>query len=211
MVFIVFEGLDGSGKSSLLKLLEAELKNRQIDYVRTREPGGTPLGEEIRHLILRTSGTPPSAKTEALLYQASRSQHVDEVIFPALKRGAWVLCDRYTASSVAFQGSARGLGVAAIQELNTFATGGLNPNVTVLLDLPVEEAEFRRLKRANLTGEGPDRIENEEKSFHEKVRQSFLIQSQSSSAPWIVLDARDPIEQLWTTLRDKFVQLGFLN
>ena len=184
-----------------------ELKKRQIDYVRTREPGGTPLGEEIRHLILRTSEVAPTSKTEALLYQASRSQHVDQVILPALKRGAWVLCDRYTASSLAFQGAARGLGEAAIEVLNEFSTSGLRPDVTVLLDLRVEAAETRRQKRGVLTGEGPDRIEREAKSFHEKVRDSFLSQSKASDEAWIVLDAQKPIEELWKILRQKLLQL----
>lgn len=209
MIFIVFEGLDGSGKSSLLARLEEELTTRGTNFIRTREPGGTPLGEEIRNLILRTQGPSPKPRTEALLYQASRSQHVDEVILPALQRGAWVLCDRYVASSVAFQGAARSLGEEAISELNQFSTQSLSPHLTVLLDLPVEEAEKRREKRSQQTGEGPDRMEKEAKDFHEKVRQSFLRQARASEMPWIVLDARKSLNELWNQLSEKMKQLGY--
>ena len=135
MSFIVFEGLDGSGKSSLMAALEKELQQRQIQYHHTREPGGTRLSEEIRNMILRKEGPSPLPRTELLLYIASRAQHVEEVIAPKLQSGSWVLCDRFTASSVAFQGGGREIKESDVHMLNTFATGGLQADLTVLLDL----------------------------------------------------------------------------
>ena len=209
MSFLVFEGLDGSGKSSLMAALEQELGRRKIAFQRTREPGGTPLGDEIRHMILRKEGPSPLPRTELLLYQASRAQHVDEVIRPALQTGAWVLCDRFTASSVAFQGGGRAILESDVESLNDFATGGLKPDLTILLDLSVEESRKRRQGRGEQNGESEDRIESEADSFHEKVRQSFLrqAQAQAQAGKWLVLDAKEPpaalFEQLLKALTEK--------
>ncbi|WP_041583478.1 dTMP kinase [Bdellovibrio bacteriovorus] len=200
MKFIVFEGLDGSGKSSLMAALERELQNRAINFLRTREPGGTPLGDEIRNMILRKEGPAPTPRTELLLYEASRSQHVDQVIRPALAAGTWVLCDRFAASSVAFQSGGRAISEADVVMLNTFATGGLKADITVLLDLSVEESRRRRQGRGAVTGETEDRIESEADTFHENVRQSFLKQSREDAAAWIVLDARETPEVLFKQL-----------
>ncbi|AHZ86285.1 thymidylate kinase [Bdellovibrio bacteriovorus] len=200
MKFIVFEGLDGSGKSSLMAALERELQNRAINFLRTREPGGTPLGDEIRNMILRKEGPAPTPRTELLLYEASRSQHVDQVIRPALAAGTWVLCDRFAASSVAFQSGGRAISEADVVMLNTFATGGLKADITVLLDLSVEESRRRRQGRGAVTGETEDRIESEADTFHENVRQSFLKQSREDAAAWIVLDARESQEVLFKQL-----------
>lgn len=200
MIFLVFEGLDGSGKSSLMKALEGELQKRQIEFIRTREPGGTPLGDEIRNMILRTAGPAPVARAELLLYEASRAQHVDQVIRPALEKKMWVLCDRFSASSVAFQGGGREISVADVIKLNEFATGGLKPQVSVLLDLSVEESRRRRQGRGAILGEGEDRIEAEADSFHEKVRQSFLSQAAQDPEAWLVLDAQNTPEILFQQL-----------
>ncbi|ASD64498.1 dTMP kinase [Bdellovibrio bacteriovorus] len=200
MKFIVFEGLDGSGKSSLMAALERELQKRAINFLRTREPGGTPLGDEIRNMILRKEGPAPTPRTELLLYEASRSQHVDQVIRPALAAGTWVLCDRFSASSVAFQSGGRAISEADVVMLNSFATGGLKADVTVLLDLSVEESRRRRQGRGAVTGETEDRIESEADTFHENVRQSFLKQSREDAASWIVLDARETPEVLFKQL-----------
>ncbi|MNJ98475.1 Thymidylate kinase [compost metagenome] len=191
MSFLVFEGLDGSGKSSLMKALEGELQKRSVPFVHTREPGGTPLGDEIRNMILRKEGPAPTSRTELLLYEASRAQHVDEVIRPQLEKGIWVLCDRFAASSVAFQGGGREISEADVHTLNNFATGGLKADLTVLLDLSVEESRQRRQGRGAQTGEGEDRIESEADSFHEKVRQSFLKQARDNASSWLVLDAKE--------------------
>ena len=180
MYFLAFEGLDGSGKSSLMKSLEAELTRKKISYLQTREPGGTLLGEKLRELILEKSNPAPVPRAELLMYEASRAQHVDELIKPALHEKKWVLTDRFTASSLAFQGGARGLGWEQVKKLNDFATGNLEPHLTVLLDLTVEESEKRRTQRQMKLGEGPDRIESEDRAFHEKVRLGFLKAAQEN-------------------------------
>lgn len=207
MKFLVFEGLDGSGKSSLMAALEQELQKRGMAFQRTREPGGTPLGDEIRHMILRKEGPAPVSRTELLLYEASRAQLVEQVIRPTLAKGVWVLCDRFTASSVAFQGGGRNISPNQVELLNDFATGGLKADLTILLDLSVEESRKRRQGRGAQSGESEDRIESEADSFHEKVRQSFLQQARADSAHWLVLNAQETpavlFQQLLRALAEK--------
>lgn len=210
MSFIVFEGLDGSGKSSLMAALEKELSQRSIPFVKTREPGGTPLGDEIRHMILRKEGPAPTPRTELLLYEASRAQHVDQVIVPALEKGHWVLCDRFTASSIAFQSGGRAISQQQVELLNSFATAGLESAVTVLLDLSVEESRRRRQGRGAALGETEDRIESEADSFHEKVRNSFLAQASAQPKKWIVLDARKTPSELAELLMVELKAKGLL-
>jgi dTMP kinase len=211
MPLIVFEGLDGSGKSTLMSKLEQRLKKASLNVVRTREPGGTPLGDEIRNLILRKDGQVPSALTELLLYEASRAQHVDYFIRPHLEQDFWVLCDRFTASSLAFQGGGRAISKEQVDWLNHFATQNLKVDLTVLLDLSEEQSRLRRQKRATQTGEIEDRIESEDISFHERVRQSFLEQAKKSTHenPWLVLNAEESIDQLdlnlWDAINGKFI------
>lgn len=200
MSLIVFEGLDGSGKSSLMKALENELLRRSIAFVRTREPGGTPLGDQIRELILRKEGPTPTPRTELLLYEASRAQHVDQIIRPALAQKKWVLCDRFTASSVAFQSGGRDISAEQVEYLNNFATDSLEVDLTVLLDLSVEDSKQRRQNRVTQTGEAEDRMESEAASFHQKVRESFLDQAARRSERWLVLDARRTPEELFQDL-----------
>lgn len=210
MRFIVFEGLDGSGKSSLMKALEQELAKRSVNFIRTREPGGTPLGDEIRNMILRKEGPAPVSRTELLLYEASRAQLVEQVIRPALQSKTWVLCDRFAASSVAFQGGGRGISEADVHALNSFATGDLKADLTVLLDLSVEESRRRRQGRGEASGEAEDRIESEADSFHEKVRQSFLKQAAAESKTWLVLNAQETPAQLFEKLLAAVQQRGLL-
>lgn len=210
MPFVVFEGLDGSGKSSLMTALEAELNSKKLGVLRTREPGGTALGDEIRNMILRREGPSPTARTELLLYEASRSQHVDQVIRPALKKDLWVVCDRFSASSVAFQAGGREISEEWVERLNEFATDGLRPDLTVLLDLSVEESRRRRTKREASSGEKEDRIESEADSFHERVRKSFLSQAERDSQRWLVLDAAEKPEALLQKLLEHLRSLKWL-
>ncbi|MBS1971066.1 MAG: dTMP kinase [Bdellovibrionales bacterium] len=208
MAFLVFEGLDGSGKSSLMRALEAELSKKGISFHRTREPGGTPLGDEVRNMILRKQeGTVPVPRAELLLYEVSRAQHVDEVIKPKLAEGVWVLSDRFSASSVAFQAAGRAIREEDVVMLNTFATGGLKADLTVLLDLTVAESRQRQAQRTSQTGEAADRIESEKDSFHQLVRDSFLKQAKEDPTGWLVLDARSSTEEmlkiLLQTLKEK--------
>lgn len=189
MPFLVFEGLDGSGKSTLMNSLEKHLADKRLPVVRTREPGGTALGEELRELILRKDGQAPTPRTELLLYEAIRAQHVDTVIKPHLQKNHWVLCDRFKASSIAFQAGGRQIDVDWVERLNEFATENLEPDLTILLDLSVEESRRRRQQRSSQVGVAEDRIESEADSFHERVRQGFLEQARLNPQHWLVLDA----------------------
>lgn len=200
MAFIVFEGLDGSGKSTLMRALSEHLRSQQKNFIMTREPGGTPLAEEIRNLLLRRGNETPVARTEVLLYQASRAQHVDLVIEPALKNGSWVLCDRFFASTISFQCFARGLDRKDIDWLNAYATNNRVPHLTVLLDLPVNES-LSRIEQRNLKlGSESDRMEAEKLSFHEAVRQGYLAQAKEQPSHWLVLDAKKSPDELFNEL-----------
>ena len=200
MFFLAFEGLDGSGKSSLMAQLQAHLTNQNFSYIKTREPGGTELGDKLRELILTKSGQAPTPRTELLMYEASRSQHVDLVIKPALEKKQWVLCDRFSASSVAFQAGGRQISEDQVHWLNNFATDSLKPHLNILLDLTVEESQKRRQKRSAEVGEAEDRIESEAAAFHERVRQGFLKQSLAHPKEWLVLDASKKPEELFEIL-----------
>jgi dTMP kinase len=163
--FITFEGPEGAGKSTQLKLLAARLRDAGQEVVETQEPGGTALGREIRKLLLNPDHEAPRPTTELLLMFASRAQNVDEVILPGLGAGKIVLCDRFTDSSLAYQGAARGLGADVVLDLDRIACRGLVPHMTLLLDLPVEKG----LERADR-----NRMEGEPITFHRKVRETFL-------------------------------------
>lgn len=190
MHFIVFEGLDGAGKSTLIKGLEAELKAKGQSVVVTREPGGSALGEEIRRLLLEVGPDAPQPKAELLLYQAARAQHVDLVIRPALERGDWVICDRYTSSSLAFQCGGRGIEESGVRWLNQFATDGLEADLTVLLKVSVAVSEQRRSGR-----EFADRFEQEKSEFHQRVHDHYLKQVASAANKWLVLNGENQSPQ----------------
>jgi dTMP kinase len=210
MAFIVFEGVDGSGKSTLIKSLATELTNQAKPYILTREPGGTPLAEEIRKLLLRVENEVPSPRTELLLYEASRAQHVDRVILPALDAGKWVVCDRFAASSVAFQSYARGLPLADVEWLNQYAIDRAQPDLTVLLDLSIDESQRRLQSRIKSDGGTHDRLENEKRQFHEKVRQGYLEQARANPSGWLVLDATLSPTDLFKELMRNLKRLKWL-
>lgn len=168
-IFITIEGLDGSGKSTQIRLLEEYLKDKGYNVVVTREPGGTRISEDIRKIILDTSNTDMSPYTEALLYAASRAQHVYETILPALKEGKIVICDRFVDSSLVYQGFARGLGIGKIKEINDFATEGLKPDVTLFFDIGIDTALKRIGNRAT-----KDRLDKENIEFHKKVYEGYM-------------------------------------
>jgi dTMP kinase len=186
-MFVTFEGLDGSGKSTQAELLRARLEADGLDVVATREPGGTELGERIRDLVLHGGHVTPWA--EALLYAASRAQHVEDVIRPALERGASVVCDRYLDSSVAYQGVGRGLGLERVLELNLIAVAGLLPDRTFLLELPPGEVHAR------LAGEH-DRLEREDAGFHARAAEGYLALAARFPERIVVLDGTRPAEEL---------------
>lgn len=201
MFFLAFEGLDGSGKSSLMSQLQSHLSANNTSFLKTREPGGTQLGDQLRNLILSKTGEIPSPRTELLLYEASRSQHVDLVIKPAIERKMWVLCDRFTASSLAFQAGGRQISEAQVVWLNDFATDSLKPDLNILLDLSVEESLVRRQKRVREgLAETEDRMESEAEVFHRRVRAGFLSQAEKQPNEWLVLDASQTQGQLFDIL-----------
>lgn len=183
-VFISIEGVDGAGKSTQVRRLADELTRQGHDVVCTHEPGATPLGSHLRDLLLHADA-PVDPRAEALLYAADRAQHVAEVIRPALERGSVVITDRYLDSSIAYQGAGRTLSAATIRDLSLWATDGLLPDATLLLDLPVAQALVRR----NGTGEAPDRLEREQIDFHQRVRDGFLRLAQQDPERITVIDA----------------------
>ena len=183
-VFITIEGPDGSGKSSLVPRLAAVLAVAGCEVVATREPGSTPFGEQVRRLVLDTD--PPvdrGGRADALLFAASRAQHVDEVIEPALARGAVVLCDRYADSSLAYQGAGSGVAMDQLREVQRFATGGLSPDLTILLDLPVDVGLGRKADEIT-------RFEAfQDTAYHERVRAAFLGFAEAEAGRYAVVDA----------------------
>ena len=187
------EGGEGAGKSTVLSALREALLADGHEVVSTREPGGTPLAERIRELLLGGSGEPVHAETELLLMFATRAQHVREVVLPALQRGAWVISDRFTDSSYAYQGAARGLdaGFIAVLERNVV---GIEPGLTLLLDLGVAHGRERTRGRDLLGGAGPDRIERERDDFFERVRAGFLARARAHPDRVEVIDASPAAE-----------------
>lgn len=187
MHFIAFEGLDGSGKSTLINGLKAEFERRGQVCVVSREPGGTSMGRIMRDVLLKVGDDHPVPRAEALLYQADRAQHVETLIRPALAKGQWVLSDRFAASSLAFQAGGRSISADEIRWLNQFSTGGLQPELYVLLDLSVEES----LRRMAGRPQEADRFERENKDFHERVRQAYLQMAKADPSRWLVLDSSE--------------------
>lgn len=190
-VFITLEGPDGSGKSSLLPRIAAALEERGRVVVATREPGSTPLGERIRSLVLDTEPKiDRTGRADALLFAAARAQHVAEVIAPALARGAVVVCDRYADSSLAYQGVGSGVPLDELRAVQHFATGGLVPELTILLDLPVEVGLAR--KSAEIT-----RFEAyQDRAYHDRVRQAFLDFAAAEPARYAIVDATLPPDEV---------------
>ena len=179
--FITFEGIDGAGKSSHIEPVAALLRQRGVEVVVTREPGGTPLGEKLRALLL---SEPMNLETETLLMFAARREHVAAVIAPALERGAWVVCDRFTDATRAYQGGGRGVARDKIEILANWVHGDVNPDVTFLFDLPREVAE-QRLAGAR----SPDRFEQEQAQFHQRVRAEYLRLAAENATRFRVVDA----------------------
>ena len=188
-VFITFEGIDGVGKSTQLDLLEKYLVRNGHEVLRTLEPGGTELGQEIRHLLLHRKGD-VAPRSEALLYAADRAHHVATKIRPALAEGKVVLSDRYFDSSVAYQGAARELDVDEVRDISIWAVGGLIPDLTILLDLPADIA----MQRRNKTGVEPDRLEAERVDFFERARDEYL--RRANEPRFLVVDASAAVEQI---------------
>jgi dTMP kinase len=193
-VFVTFEGIDGSGKTTQVELLRRHLEESGRDVVATREPGGTPLGERVRELLLDGSEVSPWA--EAALFAAARAELVDRVIRPALERGKDVVCDRYVDSSLAYQGIARGLGVDRVLELNLNAVGGLLPDRTFVLLVEPEQAAAR-------SGGEPDRIERESNEFRRQVDRAYRELAERFPERVVVLDAARPAQEIAQIVREQ--------
>ncbi|GHG42040.1 hypothetical protein GCM10012320_04580 [Sinomonas cellulolyticus] len=188
-LFVAFEGGDGAGKSTQARLLADSLRAEGREVLLTREPGGTEIGEKLRALVLEHGHGEIDPRTEALIFAAARAAHVIQVIRPALARGAVVITDRYIGSSIVYQGIARGLGAGQVRGLNDWATEGLWPDLTVVLDLDAGQGRARR----TAGDAAEDRLESEPDAFHRSVRQAFLDLAGSHPAAYLVLDAaRDP-------------------
>jgi dTMP kinase len=197
-LFITFEGPEGSGKTTQLRLLAGWLQERGCAVLTTREPGGTPIGDRIRDVLLDPVNMEMRGETEILLFSAARAQIVGQVIRPHLARGGVVLCDRFADSTFAYQGYGRQLDLATLRLITAFATGNLVPDLTICLDLPVIEG--LRRKRGGNQGEW-NRMERELLEFHERVRAGFLALAAAEPGRWLVLDALEPIEKIQGEVR----------
>jgi dTMP kinase len=195
-LFVTFEGIEGSGKSTHLRRLAEHLKARGIAVVETREPGGTVAGNAIRALLLGTEAIPLTPLGELLLYCADRAQHVHEVVRPALAAGRVVLCDRFSESTLAYQGYGRGLDLGRVRALDAEARDGLVPGLTFLFDCPVEEG----LARARARAAAGDRFEREVVSFHERVRHGFQEMARAEPARFRMIDSGAPIDEVHATV-----------
>lgn len=202
--FITLEGTEGVGKSTNLQFIQSVLEQHQIDYQLTREPGGTPLAEEVRELLLANRDETVADDAELLLVFAARAQHLEQVIRPALNNGRWVLCDRFTDATFAYQGGGRGLDTDFISRLESMVQRGLQPDLTILLDLPVEVGLARASQRAEL-----DRFENEKLAFFEQVRSAYLARAAAEPDRFAVIDASGTLDQVQEQIRvvlEQFLQ-----
>jgi dTMP kinase len=200
-LFVTFEGPEGSGKTTQIRLLRTCLKEEGYPVYQTREPGGTCIGDQIRQVLHDTANREIRATTEILLFSASRAQLVEEVIRPTLSHGQIVLCDRYAESTLAYQGYGRRLDLEALRAITAFATGGLRPDLIVYLDLPVEEGLHRK-RRAHETGDDEwNRLDQEPVDFHRRVRQGYLRLAEEEPDRWLIVDARQPVEAIQGQIR----------
>ena len=203
--FITFEGGEGCGKSTQVRLLAERLRAAGLEVLLTREPGGTVLAEKIRSLVREESGDPPNARAETLLFLASRAQVVAEVIRPALAEGKWVLCDRFADSTFAYQGYGRGLDLQELRRLNAFATDGLIPDRTILLDVSPATASSRMRLREQATHTAADRMEKAGDAFHARLKRGFLEMAAAEPERFVVIAADGGVdevaEDVWNSIR----------
>ena len=194
-LFVVFEGGDGAGKSTQVRLLSGWLTEQSIAHRVTREPGDTWLGGRLRHLVLDPGSGPISPRAEALVYAADKAQHVDEVVIPALGAGEVVICDRYVDSTLAYQGAGRQMDLAELEHIARWATRDLRPDLTVVLDVDPDVAVHTKAE--------PDRLESAGQEFHRNVRQLFLDLAARDADHYLVLPAREPRDQLAARVRER--------
>lgn len=195
--FITFEGIDGSGKSTQLRMLSGALRQRKFDVLSTCEPGGTPLGRRLREAFLETEET-VSPLAELLLFAADRAQHVDFLVRPALKQEKIVISDRYADATIAYQGAGRGFEKEIVEQIINLATGGLKPDVTLFFDLPVEKALSRTNSRKEQPDERKNRMDSETSDFYILVRQAYLTIAENEPQRFRVIDANRSVEEVHT-------------
>jgi len=200
-LFITFEGGEGSGKSLQTRALQRKLNRLNVPVILIHEPGSTPLGEKLTRLLKWAQSTAISPLTELMLFNASRVQLLDGIIRPVLKAGEIVICDRYTDSTIAYQGYGRRIDIDTIRRINDIATGALKPDLTVLLDIPVSEGFARK------TGQAPDRFEKEARAFHQRVRKGYLQLACEEPQRWLVIDAMLPKEKIKQIIWEKVSSL----
>ncbi len=198
--FITLEGSEGAGKSTNMDYIQKSLQAQGIDIVTTREPGGTPIGEDIRQLLLGHKHTGMSDDTELLLMFAARAEHINKVIHPVLTKGQWVLCDRFTDATYAYQGGGRGIDADRIAILENWVQGELRPCMTIYLDVPIETGRQRAGDRST-----PDRFEKEQNDFFNRVRQAYLDRAAQEPARFRVIDASLTLDQVQARL-DQVIQ-----
>lgn len=200
--FITFEGIDGCGKTTQFRLLSQWLRDRGRQTVETVEPGGTAIGQQIRRILLDPANSAMQPGAELLLYFASRAQNVEEVIRPALEAGLVVLCDRFTDSTLVYQGCGRGLDPALVLELDRIACRGLKPDVTLLIDIDLETSLMRAKRRNERVGQDESRIDEESFAFHQRVRDGYLTLAQGEPERFVVIDGRAPIAEVAGRIRE---------
>lgn len=193
-LFVTFEGVEGSGKSTQIRILNDVLRLRGYETVLTREPGGTAIGEQIREILLNTAHKGMTPLCELFLYASARAEHVGEIIRPALTAGKIVLCDRFTDATVAYQGYGRGFSVELIQKTNDLATESLRPDLTFLLDCPAEEGLKRVAERKALKKAADDRFEEEPLEFHQRIRDGYLAITKEGKNRFVIVDASQDVE-----------------
>lgn len=194
--FITFEGTEGTGKTTQIQLLQEYLRLQNVKTVVTREPGGTKLGEQVRDLLLEPATVPFDASTELLLMFAARAQHLEEVVYPALRDGAWVLCDRFTDASYAYQGGGRGIPDSEIRKVESAVHENFKPDLTILLACALETA----MQRIDRRGE-KDRFERESSEFFKRVQDAYLRLAENHPERFVVIDAGQEIEEVASRIR----------
>ena len=195
--FITIEGIEGAGKTSCIGCVERLLTRNSIEYITTREPGGTNLAEKIRHILLETKDEPPVDLCELLLIFAGRAQHIHNVILPALNAGIWVVCDRFTDATYAYQGAGRGLPAELIEQMEVIVQGSIRPDLTLIFDIQAHLGLERASQRSN-----PDRFEREEIEFFNRARECYLARASAFPNRCKLIDASKSISQVQSELND---------
>ena len=196
-LFITFEGIEGCGKTTQVNLLIKLLEEENISCIKTLEPGGTDIGQDIRKILLNSKNTHLAPLTELILYAADRAQHVNEIIKPALERAKWVVCDRFFDATIAYQGFGRGIGVELIEYLNRETAAGVCPDLTILMDCPEDIGLKRALERNKLKNlEDQGRFEKEKMEFHRRVRNGYLALAEKHKARFRIINASGPVHEV---------------